>query len=86
MENKGLNIFNSAYVLADPNTATDADYEVRRIYNFVHLLQSNFVKIIYQRLNYLFPFVFSYCMLILNDLFHCIRVEYLRCDWPRILP
>ncbi len=26
MENKGLNIFNSAYVLADPNTATDAVY------------------------------------------------------------
>ncbi|MET0547291.1 MAG: aminopeptidase N [Caulobacterales bacterium] len=26
MENKGLNVFNSAYVLADPNTATDADY------------------------------------------------------------
>ncbi|MEZ5895012.1 MAG: aminopeptidase N [Parvularculaceae bacterium] len=28
MENKGLNIFNSAYVLASPETATDADYEV----------------------------------------------------------
>lgn len=27
MENKGLNIFNSAYVLADPKTATDTDYE-----------------------------------------------------------
>jgi len=27
MENKGLNIFNSAYVLADPATATDVDYE-----------------------------------------------------------
>ncbi len=27
MENKGLNIFNSAYVLADGNTATDADFE-----------------------------------------------------------
>jgi aminopeptidase N len=27
MENKGLNIFNSSYVLADPETATDADYE-----------------------------------------------------------
>ena len=26
MENKGLNIFNSAYVLADPSTATDDDY------------------------------------------------------------
>lgn len=26
MENKGLNIFNSAYVLADPNTATDAAF------------------------------------------------------------
>ena len=26
MENKGLNIFNSAYILADPKTATDADY------------------------------------------------------------
>ena len=26
MENKGLNIFNSRYVLADPQTATDADY------------------------------------------------------------
>ncbi len=27
MENKGLNIFNSKYVLARPETATDADYE-----------------------------------------------------------
>lgn len=27
MENKGLNIFNSKYLLADPQTATDADYE-----------------------------------------------------------
>jgi aminopeptidase N len=27
MENKGLNIFNSAYVLANPLTATDTDYE-----------------------------------------------------------
>lgn len=27
MENKGLNIFNSAYVLANPETATDQDYE-----------------------------------------------------------
>jgi aminopeptidase N len=27
MENKGLNIFNAAYVLADPNTATDANYQ-----------------------------------------------------------
>ncbi|OZI74398.1 aminopeptidase N [Bordetella genomosp. 12] len=27
MENKGLNIFNSAYVLADPQTATDVNYE-----------------------------------------------------------
>ena len=27
MENKGLNVFNSAYVLADPETATDDDYE-----------------------------------------------------------
>ncbi|MBU1219786.1 aminopeptidase N [Myxococcota bacterium] len=27
MENKGLNIFNSKYVLADPQTATDSDYE-----------------------------------------------------------
>ncbi|MBU6372807.1 MAG: aminopeptidase N [Alphaproteobacteria bacterium] len=27
MENKGLNVFNSAYVLADPATATDLDYE-----------------------------------------------------------
>ena len=27
MENKGLNIFNAAYVLADPNTATDANYD-----------------------------------------------------------
>jgi aminopeptidase N len=27
MENKGLNIFNSAYVLADGETATDADFE-----------------------------------------------------------
>ena len=28
MENKGLNIFNSAYVLASPATATDRDYEL----------------------------------------------------------
>ncbi|WP_309662453.1 aminopeptidase N [Sphingomonas sp.] len=27
MENKGLNIFNSAYVLADQDTATDADFD-----------------------------------------------------------
>ncbi len=27
MENKGLNIFNAKYVLADPHSATDADYE-----------------------------------------------------------
>jgi len=27
MENKGLNIFNSSLLLADPETATDADYE-----------------------------------------------------------
>ncbi len=27
MENKGLNIFNSRYVLADPDIATDADYD-----------------------------------------------------------
>lgn len=27
MENKGLNLFNSKYVLARPDTATDADYE-----------------------------------------------------------
>ena len=27
MENKGLNIFNAAYVLADPNSATDANYQ-----------------------------------------------------------
>ena len=27
MENKGLNIFNAKYVLASPDTATDADYE-----------------------------------------------------------
>src|SRR5690606_28703169 len=27
MENKGLNIFNSKYVLARPDTATDQDYQ-----------------------------------------------------------
>ena len=27
MENKSLNVFNSRYVLADPDTATDADYD-----------------------------------------------------------
>jgi aminopeptidase N len=27
MENKSLNVFNTAYVLADPKTATDGDYE-----------------------------------------------------------
>ena len=26
MENKGLNVFNDKYVLADPDTATDSDY------------------------------------------------------------
>ncbi len=30
MENKGLNIFNSKYVLASPETATDRDYEADR--------------------------------------------------------
>ena len=28
MENKGLNLFNTKYVLADPDTATDKDYEL----------------------------------------------------------
>jgi len=27
MENKGLNVFNTAYILASPETATDTDYE-----------------------------------------------------------
>ncbi|MEZ5990445.1 MAG: M1 family aminopeptidase [Planctomycetota bacterium] len=27
MENKGLNVFNSKFVLARPDTATDGDYE-----------------------------------------------------------
>ena len=27
MENKGLNVFNTSYVLADPETATDGDYD-----------------------------------------------------------
>ena len=27
MENKGLNVFNTAYVLADQETATDGDFE-----------------------------------------------------------
>lgn len=27
MENKGLNVFNTQYILADPDTATDADFE-----------------------------------------------------------
>lgn len=27
MENKGLNVFNTAYVLADQKTATDSDFE-----------------------------------------------------------
>jgi aminopeptidase N len=27
MENKGLNVFNTAYVLADPDTATDVDFD-----------------------------------------------------------
>ena len=27
MENKGLNVFNTAFVLAKPETATDTDYE-----------------------------------------------------------
>jgi aminopeptidase N len=27
MENKGLNIFNSRYIIADPDTATDADFD-----------------------------------------------------------
>ena len=28
MENKGLNLFNTKYVLADPDTATDRDFEL----------------------------------------------------------
>ncbi len=31
MENKGLNIFNTRYVLAKPETATDADYQDDRV-------------------------------------------------------
>src|SRR6185436_4631649 len=27
MENKGLNIFNTKYILADPETATDGDFD-----------------------------------------------------------
>eukprot|EP00961_Rhodomonas_salina_P099997 1344778-Rhodomonas_salina.1 len=27
MENKGLNVFNTAYILATPDTATDGDFE-----------------------------------------------------------
>ncbi len=27
MENKGLNVFNTKFVLARPDTATDSDYE-----------------------------------------------------------
>lgn len=27
MENKGLNVFNTALLLADPQSATDSDYE-----------------------------------------------------------
>ena len=30
MENKGLNVFNDTFVLADPDTATDADYARHR--------------------------------------------------------
>ncbi|MDZ7748366.1 MAG: M1 family aminopeptidase [Halofilum sp. (in: g-proteobacteria)] len=30
MENKGLNIFNSNCVLANPDTATDADFQAHR--------------------------------------------------------
>ncbi len=30
MENKGLNIFNTRYVLAKPETATDADYQASK--------------------------------------------------------
>ena len=36
MENKGLNIFNSKYILADKMTATDSDYEfIERITNII---------------------------------------------------
>ena len=30
MENKGLNIFNTKYVLANPDTGTDLDFETSR--------------------------------------------------------
>lgn len=40
MENKGLNIFNSAYVLADPKTATDDDYErILGMYIYVYKIR-----------------------------------------------
>ena len=33
MENKGLNIFNTKYVLASPATATDADFATSRAWS-----------------------------------------------------
>jgi aminopeptidase N len=33
MENKGLNIFNTKYVLANPATATDADFAASRAWS-----------------------------------------------------
>jgi aminopeptidase N len=38
MENKSLNIFNVAYILADQETATDADFEdVENVVGFMHM-------------------------------------------------
>ena len=44
MENKGLNVFNTALTLADPQSATDVDYE--RVSSLcAHCVPCNIVKL-----------------------------------------
>jgi aminopeptidase N len=38
MENKGLNVFNTALTLADPKSATDSDYERVSVCQIVHIM------------------------------------------------
>lgn len=60
MENKGLNVFNTALTLADPKSATDSDYErvstysdcqyfcfdiTREIYNTNHCFSCSFDRL-----------------------------------------
>lgn len=59
MENKGLNIFNSAYVLADPKTATDVDYE-RILAVIAHEYFHNWTGLLFPNLyEYIHVFAFT---------------------------